>query len=318
MRTFFYLLVVMFVSASVCLAQRNPTMPSQLSDSERETLYARYLENKKVPVAERQKIAYEAARDYVKRYSGEQDSHLAEMRRFVNEYERVLANFELHQAFTARKYAKVFEIGRAALKKDAENFYVLATLAQVGYAQAQAGDASLNEETMDYLRRAVVLAESEKFSNADPFANVADARGFLNFALGWFLRAQAPVDAAAALVRAVKSGTRYKDDPLTYNLLGIAILKGEYAQVSTEYNEKFGGKPASPEQQAMLQRLVKVSERAVDAYARAVALSTKPEQQEARGKMMVQLTQLYKNFHNGSDAGLNEFIANVLTKPLPE
>jgi hypothetical protein len=49
-----------------------------------------------------------------------------------------------------------------------------------------------------------------------------------------------------------------------------------------------------------------------------VALSAKPEQQEARGKMMTQLTALYKNFHNGSDAGLNEYIAAVLSKPLPE
>jgi hypothetical protein len=317
MRNSFLLLLVVFVSASVCFAQRNPTMPSQMSDSDRETLYARYLENKKVPVAERQKIAYEAARDYVKRYSGEQDSHLAEMRRFVNEYERVMGNFELHEAFAARKYAKVFEIGRESLKKNAENFYVLATLAQAGYAQAQAGDASLNAETIDYTKRAVALAEAEKFSNADPFASVAEARGFLNFALGWFLRGQAAADADAALVRAVKSGTRYKDDALTYNLLGIAILK-QYAQVSTEYNEKFGGKQASPEQQAMLQRVVRLSERAVDAYARAVALTTKPEQQEGRAKMMAQLTQLYKNFHNGSEEGLNDFIASVLSKPLPE
>jgi hypothetical protein len=317
MRNSFLLLLVVFVSASVCFAQRNPTMPSQMSDSDRETLYARYLENKKVPVAERQKIAYEAARDYVKRYSGEQDSHLAEMRRFVNEYERVMGNFELHEAFAARKYAKVFEIGREALKKNAENFYVLATLAQAGYAQAQAGDASLNAETIDYTKRAVALVEAEKFSNADPFASVAEARGFLNFALGWFLRGQAAADADAALVRAVKSGTRYKDDALTYNLLGIAILK-QYAQVSTEYNEKFGGKQASPEQQAMLQRIVRLSERAVDAYARAVALTTKPEQQEGRAKMMAQLTQLYKNFHNGSEEGLNDFIASVLSKPLPE
>jgi hypothetical protein len=317
MRNSFLLLLVVFVSASVCFAQRNPTMPSQMSDSDRETLYARYLENKKVPVAERQKIAYEAARDYVKRYSGEQDSHLAEMRRFVNEYERVMGNFELHEAFAARKYAKVFEIGRESLKKNAENFYVLATLAQAGYAQAQAGDASLNAETIDYTKRAVALVEAEKFSNADPFASVAEARGFLNFALGWFLRGQAAADADAALVRAVKSGTRYKDDALTYNLLGIAILK-QYAQVSTEYNEKFGGKQASPEQQAMLQRIVRLSERAVDAYARAVALTTKPEQQEGRAKMMAQLTQLYKNFHNGSEEGLNDFIASVLSKPLPE
>jgi hypothetical protein len=318
MRIYFHVLFVMLVSASVCLAQRNPTMPSQLSDSDREQLYARFTENKKVPVAERQKLAYEAARDYVKRYSGEQDSHLAEMRRFVNEYERVMANFEVHEAFAAKKYAKAFEIGRASLKKDAENFYVLATLAEAGFTQAQAGDASLNEETIDYTKRAAALAEAEKFSHPEPFASVADARGFLNFALGWFLRAQAPVDAAAALVRAVKSGSRYKDDPLTYNLLGIAILKGEYAQVSAEYNEKFGNKPSSPEQQAMLQRIVKLGERAVDAYARAIALSTKPEQQEGRAKMMVALTGLYKNFHNGSDEGLNDYIAAVLSKPLPE
>jgi hypothetical protein len=317
MRIFFHLLIVLVVSASVCLAQRNPTMTSQLNDSDREQLYSRYSENKKVPVAERQKIAYEAARDYVKRYSGEQDSHLAEMRRFVHEYERVMANFEVHEAYAAKKYAKVFEIGRASLKKDADNFYVLATLAQVGYAQAQAGDASLNEETIDYTKRAVALAGAEKFSAADPFGSVADARGFLNFALGWFLRATAPVDADAALVRAVQSGSRYKDDPLTYNLLGIAVLK-EYGQVSAEYNEKFGGKQSTPEQQAMLQRIVKLGERAVDAYARAVALSAKPEQQEARGKMMTQLTALYKNFHNGSDDGLNEYIAAVLSKPLPE
>jgi hypothetical protein len=317
MRIFFHLLIVLVVSASVCLAQRNPTMTSQLNDSDREQLYSRYSENKKVPVAERQKIAYEAARDYVKRYSGEQDSHLAEMRRFVHEYERVMANFEVHEAYAAKKYAKVFEIGRASLKKDADNFYVLATLAQVGYAQAQAGDASLNEETIDYTKRAVALAAAEKFSAADPFGSVADARGFLNFALGWFLRATAPVDADAALVRAVQSGSRYKDDPLTYNLLGIAVLK-EYGQVSAEYNEKFGGKQSTPEQQAMLQRIVKLGERAVDAYARAVALSAKPEQQEARGKMMTQLTALYKNFHNGSDEGLNEYIAAVLSKPLPE
>jgi hypothetical protein len=317
MRIFFHLLIVLVVSASVCLAQRNPTMTSQLNDSDREQLYSRYSENKKVPVAERQKIAYEAARDYVKRYSGEQDSHLAEMRRFVHEYERVMANFEVHEAYAAKKYAKVFEIGRASLKKDADNFYVLATLAQVGYAQAQAGDASLNEETIDYTKRAVALAGAEKFSAADPFGSVADARGFLNFALGWFLRATVPVDADVALVRAVQSGSRYKDDPLTYNLLGIAVLK-EYGQVSVEYNEKFGGKQSTPEQQAMLQRIVKLGERAVDAYARAVALSAKPEQQEARGKMMTQLTALYKNFHNGSDEGLNEYIAAVLSKPLPE
>jgi Tfp pilus assembly protein PilF len=176
---------------------------------------------------------------------------------------------------------------------------------------------SLNEETIGYARKAIELLDGNKVTDADPFANLEAGRGFLNLALGWFLRTQSPVEAAAALVKAAKSDSSYKSDPLTYNLLGIAILKGEYAQVSADYNSKYGNKPPSPEQQAMLEHINQVGERAIDAYARAVALTTNPEQQEARNKMLSVLTALYKSFHNNSDAGLNDLIANVLTKPLP-
>ena len=53
MRILLLPLLVLLLSA-VCLAQRNPTMTSQVDDADREQLYARFLENKKVPVAERQ------------------------------------------------------------------------------------------------------------------------------------------------------------------------------------------------------------------------------------------------------------------------
>lgn len=318
MRFFILSLFILLAGSSVCFAQRNPTMTSQLDDADREQLYARFAENKKVPVAERQKLAYEAARDYVKRYSGEQDSHLGEMRRFVQEYERAMGNFDIHEAFSAGKIAKAFELGRALLKKNPENFYVLSTLVQAGYINALKGDPTFVQESIDAAQRAIAIAESDKFTNADPFSNVADARGFLNFALGTFEISLAPEKASTAFVQAVKSGSSYKDNPLTYNLLGISILKGEYAQVSADYNTKFGNKPPSPEQEAMLKRIIQLGERAIDAYARSVALSTKPEQQEARTKMLGQLTQLYKNFHNGTDTGLTELIAGVLSKPLPE
>ncbi len=309
--------LLVIVLASVAAAQRNPPMPSQLNDAEKEQLYARFSENKKVAISERQRLAYEAAREYVKRFGTDQDPHVPEVRRFVTEYERVMRIYELHSAYVARKYAKTFEVGRLILQTDPENFYALATLTQAGYDSAQTGDSSLNEETVGYARKAVAAAGADKLSNPDPFASLEAARGFLNLALGWFLRTQSPVEAAAALVRAAQSDSQYNEDPLTYNLLGIAILKGEYAQVSAEYNAKFGNKPPSPEQEAMWDRIIKLGERAIDAYARAVALSTKPEQQEGRSKMLTQLTALYKNFHNGSDDGLKDLIATVLTKPLP-
>ena len=165
---------------------------------------------------------------------------------------------------------------------------------------------------------AIALADSAKLTTAEPFPTINEARGFLNFVLGWFLRSPSPAEAAAAFTIAAKTDSSYKQDPLTYNLLGIAILKGEYAQISAEYNEKYGNKPPSPEQQKMLERIVHLGERAIDAYARAVALSPRPDQQEARSKMLTQLTSLYKSFHNNSDAGLEDLIKTVLTKPLPE
>ena len=318
-RTTALLFIALFAFASVASAQLTPapTMTGQINDSARDELYTRFSENKKVPIAERQRLAYEAARDYVKRFNQEGDPHFAEMRRFVTEYERVRHNYELHELYAAKKYAKVFESGRATIKKEADNFYVLASLTQAGYELAQSGDATLNEETVGYARTALTIADSGKLSQPAPFATLDDAQGFLNFALGWFLRAQSPVEAAEALTKAAKAASRYKEDPLTYNLLGIAILKGEYAQTAAEYNTKFGNKPPSPEQEAAWGKLAKLGERVIDAYARAVALSTRPEQAEGKTKMLNQLTSLYKSFHNNSDAGLNELIATVLSKPLP-
>lgn len=316
-RTFFIAVLLLFALASVASAQRNPTMPSQMSDAEKDILYTRFSEHKKIPLAERQKLAYEAAREYVNRFSADGGPHLPEMRKFVSEYEKALRSYVLHEAYKSKKYAKAFEIGREQLKKDPENFYVLATLTQAGYDNSQTGDTTLNEETIKYAKSAVALLESGKLTQHEPFANAADAEGFLNFALGWFLRDQSPVEAAASLTKAAKAGGSFKDDPLTYNLLGIAILKGEYAQIAGDYNAKFGNKPPSPEQQAAWDKLVQTGGRVVDAYARAVALSTKPEQAEGRAKMLARLTQLYKSFNNNSDAGLNELIAGVLAKPLP-
>ncbi|HKG48100.1 MAG TPA: hypothetical protein VKB02_15295 [Pyrinomonadaceae bacterium] len=309
--------IVLIGLVSVAAAQRNPTMPTQVSDSDKEQLYARFVENKKVPSSDRQRLAYEDAKDYVRRFGNDVDPHLAEVRRFVVEYERVMKNYELHEAYAAKKYAKAFEIGRKTLKKEPENFYVLATLTEAGYDNAQTGDVTLNEETIGYAKSALAIVESGKLTSFAPFAMIEDARGVLNFALGWFLRAQSPVEAADAFSQAINSGGRFKDDPLIYNLLGIAILKGEYVQVAADYNTKFGNKPPSPEQQAAWQRVVKLGERVIDAYARAVALSTRPEQAEGKAKMLAHLTSLYKHFHNNSDAGLSDLIATVLSKPLP-
>jgi hypothetical protein len=309
--------LLLFGVSITASAQRNPTMTSQSTDNNKENLFAQFTEYKKSLNPEERRLAYPAAKDYLRKYGGDDDANAREVQKFVTEFERAVYSLDVFTAYNAKNYAKAFELGRPHLKADPNDFFVLATLTEAGYEHALAGDASLNDETTGYARRAIKLLEAGKLAKADPFKSMDIARGYLNFTLGWFIKDQAPVEAAAAFLKAAQSDSPYRSDPAVYHRMGVAILKGEFAQLSAEYNDKFGAKPASSEQKQMFDRLSHLVERAIDAYARAVALSTKPEQAEARTKILAQLTALYKNFHNNSEDGLSDLIATVLSKPLP-
>ena len=296
---------------------RNPTMTSGYNDSEKEALYARFNDYRRNPNPEQQRFAYPTAKDYLRRWGGETNAGTKEIQRFVIEYERAMHGRELLAAYNGGNFAKVFEMGRSAVKADPEDFNALSLLVEAAHDSAVAGKTGFIAEATDYARRAIKLLEGGKVSKPDPFKSMEVARGFLNFALGNFVKDENPVEAAAAYEKAVKSDSPYHTDPAAYHRLGASILKGEFAQLSNEYNQKYGGQKESAEQAAMFKRINHLVEQTIDAYARAVALSTKPEQKDAREKILTQLTAIYKNFHNNSDAGLSELIATVLSKPLP-
>ncbi len=295
----------------------NPTMTSAYNDNEKESVYAKWTDYKRNPNAEQQRFAYPTAKEYLRRWGGEKDAETKEVQRWVTEYERQMYARDLYKAYDAKTYPKVFELGRAAVKSDAENFVALSLMVEAAYDNSLSGKQELNSEAVDYARRAIKLIEDGKVTRSDPFKSMDVARGFLNYALGNFVKDENPIEAAAAFGKAVRTDSPYKTDPAAYHRLGVSILKGEFAAASAEYNQKFGGKQGSAEQTAMLQRIAHLIEQTIDAYARAVALSSKPEQKEARDKILAQLTALYKNVHNNSDAGLNELIAGVLSKPMP-
>jgi len=298
-------------------APSNPTMVGRRLDDDKEALYAQFNDYKRNPNPEQQRYAYPTAKEYLRRFGGDTDSETKEVQRFVAEYERASHERELLNIYGVKNYAKTFEVGRPLLKTEPENFFVLGIMTEAGYDNALAGNANLNAETIDYAKRAIRLIEAGTVTKADPFKSIDIARGFLNFALGWFLKDEDPVAAAVAFQKAVQTESPYRTDPAAYHRLGVSILKGEFTQFSTLYNEKFGNKPPSQEQTAMFERIKHLADRAIDAYARAVALSTRPEQQDAKNKILAQLTALYKNFHNGSEGGLNELISTVLSKPMP-
>lgn len=314
------------VNVSAQSDPRNPAMATQRFDNDKDVRYARFSEYKKGVSPEQQKRAYQAARSFLQLYGGDNDHYAKEAKKFVADFEARMYQVDIYAAFDAKNYVKTFEIGRPLLKANPENFFLLGLLAEAGYQNSLAGNASLNDETIDYLRRAIPLVEGGKVANPEPFKNLETAAGFLNVALGVLTKDKAPAEAAAAFTKAIQPKSPYTSDPLTYYRLGVANI-AQYGPLSIEYNDKFGAKRASAEQRAALEKLNSLAMRALDAYARAVAFSdparpaaVAPATQftpEFRAKVVAQLTALYKSLHNDSDAGLTDLISNVLSKPMP-
>jgi hypothetical protein len=296
----------------------NPTMAGTYLDNDRESLYAKFNDYKRNPNPEEQRNAYPTAKEFLRLWGGENRPEVKEVRAWVIEYERQMHQKALFAAYDAKDYAKTFTLARPMVKTDPEYFFGLAIMTEAGYDNSMAGNKNLDTETAEYARQAIALLEAGKVTRADPFKNMNIARSFLNFALATIVKDEAPAEAATAYAKALKTTDNpYSKDPIAYHRMGIALYKGQLAPLSNEYNEKFGGKQSSAEQTAMMYKLIKLSDQAVDAYARAVALMDKPEQKNARAQALAQLTTLYKAFHNNSDEGLNDLIAGVLAKPMP-
>ena len=296
----------------------NPTMSGTYIDNDRESLYAKFNDYKRNPNPEQQRFAYPTAKEFLRLWGGENRPEVKEVRAWVIEYERQMHQNTLFAAYNAKDYAKTFTLGRPMVKGDPEYFFALAIMTEAGYDNSMAGSKNLDTETAEYARQAIALLEAGKVTKPDPFKSMDIARSFLNFALATMVKDEAPEEAAVAYAKALKvPDNPYAKDPIAYHRMGIAIYKGQLAPLSNEYNEKFGGKQSSAEQTAMMYKLMKLADQAVDAYARAVALMDKPEHKNARAQALAQLTTLYKAFHNGSEEGLNDLIAGVLAKPMP-
>src|SRR5207245_10140519 len=103
-----------------------------------------------------------------------------------------------------------------------------------------------------------------------------------------------------------------------YDVQAAAYETGPYARLSADYQKNFAGKEETPESRQALGKLNEVIDRTIDAYARAVAAAgNDPKNRQNKTNWLNRLTVLYKFRHDGSDAGLNELIAGVMSKPLP-
>jgi hypothetical protein len=326
----FFIAAALASSAAAARAQTTPA-PTKCDEQTKADLYKRFTDNRKGD-AGAQKIAYEAGKQFVALCT-EDDQYRQYITKWIAAYDRAAREFEMTTALANaerdKRYAEAVRLGRELSAARPDDLTLLMRVAWDGYrgvaSKAEGVDAAAAQSAATTALQMIYggrkpadrYDEQTKTYVADwrPFPNREEAVGGLNFALGNFaIASDKHEDAIKYLYAAAQAGGFAQKASQTYLFLGNAYTAARYTPLSQDFNARFGGKPETPESVAALARLNEAVDHVIDAYARAAALAA---DQQTKAALIQQLTAFYKFRHDNSDAGLQDFIAHVLSQPMP-
>lgn len=281
--------------------------------------------------AEQQRQASAVGKEYMAKYptpTDDADRQIFDyIKNWVARYDKAVRDFEFNKALADSNYTSAFEIGRRMLTEQPDNVEVALTLARAALANAsgRTPNESLYPESLRFTRTAIQLIESGKAPAKweAPLSSREEALGWLHFAHGLLTVKSSPAEAAEALVKAAQANGATKTQPATYFHLGNAYVAGDYAKAVNAYRAVFPeGKEITedlkPQYDQLIGQVNAALDRIIDAYARAVALSTKPDQQQFKTSLTAQLTKYHQaRYENSTAADVQTYINGVLSRPLP-
>ena len=308
-------LAVLLALSVLALGARHVVLAQETDDPVKIEIYKRFVDNRQGNPA----VAYQAARDYLQKYNKDKDQYTDYLGKWVMYYERDERKRTLPNLINEKKFAEAYSMGAKILADEPNNLRTQIDLGYAGYLAASAKNESFNATALDYARKAISEIESGKAPPEwAPFKGKDDTLAYLNYAVGFLSLKTSPDQAIDALLKAAKYDSDISKTPSTYYFLAAAYESGPYKTLSTAYQTQYAGKPETPESKAALEKLNTVMDRIIDAYARAIKVAgTDAKTEQSRKEWLTQMTTYYKFRHDGSDAGLTEFIAASLQKPLP-
>jgi hypothetical protein len=299
----------------VAIGARSMAVAQETDDPVKIEIYKRFVDNR----LSKPGVAYQAARDYLQKYAKDKDQYVDYLTKWVMFYERDERKRNLPNLINEKNFAEAYSTGAKILADEPNYLRAQIDLGYAGYLAATAKNEAYNADALRYARSAIQAIESGKApAEWAPFKGKDDTLAYLNYAVGYLTLKTNPNEAIDSLLKAAQYDSDIKKTPSTYYFLAVAYESGPYKTLSTSYQTMYAGKPETTESKAALDKLNAVMDRIIDAYARAIAAAgTDPKTEQSRKEWLVQLTNYYKFRHGGSDAGINEFIAAALQKPLP-
>lgn len=304
-------------------AQTGNGSVGECTEDNKVKLYTQYYENRKGKTPEHpngdQNVAYDAAKKYLAACPNADDSdqYAKVLKKFVASYELETRRGDFLTAFDKKNYQEVMTLGKNVLADDPNYVRAYLLLGNLGYLASISGNTSLNAESAVYAKKAIELLEAGKTPDDwRPFLNKDDALAWLNYSLGKTTTATA--DSIPFLLKGARYESVLKKNPLTYIAIEQAYENGPYSKLSEDYKQ-YTGKAESPEQKLALENIYQIVDRMIDAYARAIALAgSDPKNQQNKTLWTENLSGWYKFRHNKSETGMNELVAGILSKPLPD
>jgi hypothetical protein len=304
------------LAAFVALSFAAPVAQAQETDDPvKIQIYKRFVDNRVPNPA----AAYQAARDYLAKYDKDKDEYTKYLSQWVMFYERDQRKQQLPVLINEKKFAEAYTTGAKILADEPGYLRAQIDLGYAGYISASDKNEQFVNDALGYARKAIQAIESGKApTDWAPFKGKDDTLAYLNYAVGFMTLKTAPDQSIDSLLKAAQYDSEIKRTPSTYYFLAAAYESGPYKTLSTAYQAEFANKPETPQSKAALDKLNVVMDRISDAYARAIALAgTDPKTEAQRRDWTAKLSTYYKFRHNDSEAGMPEFIAASLQKPLP-
>ncbi len=301
---------------AVSLAAFGPVAVAQETDDQAKIdIYKRFVDNR-VP---NPRVAYQAAQDYLKKYTKDKDQYIDYLTKWVAAFESDERKDNLPGLINEKKFDEAYKTGAKILADDPNYLRAQIDLGYAGYLAASAKNETQNTEALGYATKGIAAIESGKVpSEWAPFKGKDDTLAYLNYAVGYMTLKTDPNKAIDHLLKAAQYDSEIKKTPSTYYFLAVGYESGPYKTAAAAYQKDFADKPETPASKAALDKLNVLIDRIVDAYARAIAAAgTDPKTEQSRKEWTTALSNYYKFRHDGSDTGMTEFIAGVLQKPLP-
>lgn len=308
------------LSAAVALLSVPVVSAQECTDEVKSGYYTTFREVRTTDQAK----AYDVAKKYLAcpapaEVSEQQQAIINYLKKFVTAYEEATRKNKLPELiYTEKKYPEAYALARELLAKEPDNVKIYVDLGVTGYLVPKLNNPALNTEALGYAKKAIELLEAGKpVQDWRPLANKEEALAYLNFTVGTLTLENDAEGALKALMKSVQFETPLKKSAQSYAYIAGAYETGPYARLSKEYKDKYTGKDETDESKLALANINQIIDRMIDAYARAVALAGSDANYAAvKPAWNESLTTWYKYRHQ-SDAGLTQFVAEVLSKPLP-